>query len=91
MSNKKTDSDEKKPSSFEEKIESQLRALSKRQEKILKKLRDQEEETNMVVETQNELLQHLSLQLREMHDKLGQLSDRNGALLRKIRKLRNRR
>lgn len=87
MSKKKQESSGGKRTAFEENLESKLDMVSKRQAKILEKLREQEEETNQVMETQNELLQSLSMRLQEVQDKLGQLSERNEALLRKVRSL----
>ncbi len=89
MSTKKSDGDGKKSVSLEEKIEKKLELLGEQQGKILNKLLEQEEETNTVVATQNEMLQQLTVQLQDMHEKMGQLSDRNEALLRKIRKMRD--
>lgn len=69
------------------KVNNRLEDLTQVQKGLVKVATEQEEETTQLLVTQNELLQAASQQMGEINEKLGQLADRNDALLRKIHQL----
>ena len=69
------------------KVNNRLEDLTQVQKGMVKVATEQEEETTQLLVTQNELLQAASQQMGEINEKLGQLADRNDALLRKIHQL----
>lgn len=68
-----------------ENIKDQLKTLAETQTLLIGKSREQDEETAQFLETQNDILQNLGSQLKDVYDKLEQLSNRNNALLRKVK------
>ena len=67
-----------------DKINDKLQKQAAIQSALVAKAKEQEEELGQILDTQNEVLQSLSQQLKDVYDKLDQVSERNSALRRRV-------